>query len=282
MLAPAHAFLNSTVGGKLLNHGLRLPGKVSLPECPTTCAEFFSNLCYLLVNVIPDAMTTLKLSTAWQLAETEREISGRQDSMVESGLSHLDDWRTNLPLFTRSFVEFSFVLREKSTMRLCTVQIIVLFCTAFSIIGAPVASGATPFPYEAHVTADNIYLRSGPSGDYYPTSELSRGDRVEVYWQNEHGWLAVRPPKNSFSWLPSNALRLVEGEHLAEVVQAKIPARIGSFLSDHRNVAQVQLDPGAMVEVLAIVKDGDNRWYCLLYTSPSPRDGLLSRMPSSA
>ena len=25
-----------------------------------------------------------------------------------------------------------------------------------------------------------------------------------------------------------------------------------------------------------------NRWTCLLYTSPSPRDGLLSRMPSSA
>ena len=24
------------------------------------------------------------------------------------------------------------------------------------------------------------------------------------------------------------------------------------------------------------------RWHCLLYTSPSPRDGLLSRMPSSA
>ena len=23
-------------------------------------------------------------------------------------------------------------------------------------------------------------------------------------------------------------------------------------------------------------------WSCLLYTSPSPRDGLLSRMPSSA
>ena len=29
---------------------------------------------------------------------------------------------------------------------------------------------------------------------------------------------------------------------------------------------------------------GDNPvlWFCLLYTSPSPRDGLLSRMPSSA
>ena len=28
--------------------------------------------------------------------------------------------------------------------------------------------------------------------------------------------------------------------------------------------------------------EGINRNYCLLYTSPSPRDGLLSRMPSSA
>ena len=26
----------------------------------------------------------------------------------------------------------------------------------------------------------------------------------------------------------------------------------------------------------------DSPYYCLLYTSPSPRDGLLSRMPSSA
>ena len=26
----------------------------------------------------------------------------------------------------------------------------------------------------------------------------------------------------------------------------------------------------------------DADWHCLLYTSPSPRDGLLSRMPSSA
>ena len=29
-------------------------------------------------------------------------------------------------------------------------------------------------------------------------------------------------------------------------------------------------------------KSGDNWWLCLLYTSPSPRDATLSRMPSSA
>ena len=32
-----------------------------------------------------------------------------------------------------------------------------------------------------------------------------------------------------------------------------------------------------------IIEDKDIRTFiCLLYTSPSPRDGLLSRMPSSA
>ena len=47
------------------------------------------------------------------------------------------------------------------------------------------------------------------------------------------------------------------------------------------------IEPGSDVSVL---KKGDEVYYdksagfniCLLYTSPSPRDGLLSRMPSSA
>ena len=32
----------------------------------------------------------------------------------------------------------------------------------------------------------------------------------------------------------------------------------------------------------AVLEDGIRDKCCLLYTSPSPRDGLLSRMPSSA
>ena len=36
---------------------------------------------------------------------------------------------------------------------------------------------------------------------------------------------------------------------------------------------------GTVCHILQIIKTSDT---CLLYTSPSPRDGLLSRMPSSA
>ena len=42
-------------------------------------------------------------------------------------------------------------------------------------------------------------------------------------------------------------------------------------------------DAGASSDEPAVVIEVKNMAYtCLLYTSPSPRDGLLSRMPSSA
>ena len=40
-------------------------------------------------------------------------------------------------------------------------------------------------------------------------------------------------------------------------------------------LTQVSMDP-------ALIGVGIDNKSCLLYTSPSPRDGLLSRMPSSA
>ena len=42
-----------------------------------------------------------------------------------------------------------------------------------------------------------------------------------------------------------------------------------------------QMNPDASVKALAST-EVDISNVCLLYTSPSPRDGLLSRMPSSA
>ena len=49
------------------------------------------------------------------------------------------------------------------------------------------------------------------------------------------------------------------------------------FTSGEEIIARFISDDGAVINIqrpMALV--------CLLYTSPSPRDGLLSRMPSSA
>ena len=55
-------------------------------------------------------------------------------------------------------------------------------------------------------------------------------------------------------------LRVLEGEGLVMLVEGE----------DMRN------------RIVRLTESGAQRLACLLYTSPSPRDGLLSRMPSSA
>ena len=44
------------------------------------------------------------------------------------------------------------------------------------------------------------------------------------------------------------------------------------------NNAMAKAAKGGHVEIVKLCKE----WGCLLYTSPSPRDATLSRMPSSA
>ena len=53
-----------------------------------------------------------------------------------------------------------------------------------------------------------------------------------------------------------------------------------SLATNYDSVAQV--DDGSCVFDVIDDNQNDNNQNCLLYTSPSPRDGLLSRMPSSA
>ena len=65
----------------------------------------------------------------------------------------------------------------------------------------------------------------------------------------------------------------------ARVVTADLPgsgADLEADLSDPAGPAKLAEDAGA-IDVLV-----NNAGVCLLYTSPSPRDATLSRMPSSA
>ena len=66
-----------------------------------------------------------------------------------------------------------------------------------------------------------------------------------------------------------------------------IAKHIESFVKEKpgRTAATTDVKGNTMFTDLEEAKDNlhkDKKYSCLLYTSPSPRDGLLSRMPSSA
>jgi hypothetical protein len=122
-------------------------------------------------------------------------------------------------------------------------------------------------PYEARVVATGASVHSGPGDNFYPTDTLAQGDVVEVYQEKAGGWLAIRPPVNSYSWVAAAELKMRDGG-LAEVISDGVASRIGSRLSDKHNAAQVRLKKGEVVEVLDEEIIGDEKWYKI-----SPPDG---------
>ena len=63
---------------------------------------------------------------------------------------------------------------------------------------------------------------------------------------------------------------------------AGIPVPPGKIARTPEQAEAIAMEYGGNVVVKAQVHSGGRGKACLLYTSPSPRDGLLSRMPSSA
>jgi len=148
----------------------------------------------------------------------------------------------------------------------CFGRCLAVGCAAVAIhaLAARVQADPPEFPYTAYVSIDDAYVRSGPGKHYYPTDKLVRGDAVEVFRQDPGGWLAIRPPRKSFSWVPASMLQPTK-KHLAIVTGDRVASRVGSRIDDSRNVVQVRLERGEEVEILAaepLTINGQQELWC--------------------
>ena len=130
---------------------------------------------------------------------------------------------------------------------------------AAGILGLASTGQGDEFPYTATVNSADVFVRSGPGKNYYPTDKLSKGEKVEVYRLDPGGWCAIRRRrKASVGWRRgkfdpiSNDLALVNGD--------RVVARVGSALSSVRDVIQVRLDRGEKVEILESAKSTGGHW----------------------
>ena len=70
-----------------------------------------------------------------------------------------------------------------------------------------------------------------------------------------------------------------------QIMQAGTSGKISGIVLDEKNQPLVGCNVIIKNTMLGAATNLDGEYFilnCLLYTSPSPRDGLLSRMPSSA
>ena len=80
---------------------------------------------------------------------------------------------------------------------------------------------------------------------------------------------------------PDSKLNLIYTEKIG-AYQGRIKALRNTRAGNVEPVVDPNASPEEQKKSLARVQPNNNSSGCLLYTSPSPRDGLLSRMPSSA
>jgi hypothetical protein len=147
--------------------------------------------------------------------------------------------------------------------------------------------GEQTFPYKAYVGVDDVYVRSGPGQNYYPTDKLKRGQEVDVYRHDPGGWCAIRPVDGSFTWVAGRYLKPTSA-HLAVVTEDGVSARVGSRFSNIREVVQVRLQKGEVVEIIEAPPaaggstwfkiappSGEFRWVSAKYLDVNdPQDGL--------
>ena len=126
-----------------------------------------------------------------------------------------------------------------------------------SALASPAWSQIQKFPYEAVVQGDSVHVRAGPGMRYYPTGQLSFGNRVMVHRHDPGGWYMIAPPPGSFSWIEASLVEksdqqtgIVRVPPLEDGQVGQAVVRIGSELSDDCSWCSPPLSSGDLVDII--------------------------------
>lgn len=133
------------------------------------------------------------------------------------------------------------------------------------------------------VIASKAEIQSGPSQEFYPTAYAQRGLALEVYRKTHDGWLGVRPPDGSFSWVQAKDAYLLPGGKVIEVTAADAVSWIGTELGSAKQYRwQVALNRGEQLAVVGEAKIEDAEGNQALWYKVSPPAGEFRWIHESA
>lgn len=123
----------------------------------------------------------------------------------------------------------------------------------------------SPYPAEMAIVVPEVEVRSGPTREYYPTSKLTYGQRVIVLRESKDqpGWVAIKPPQGSFSWVNSKNVAAVDPRTGYVVDGNEVQVLPGSGLVNREpNVESARIKPGHLVVLLdRPMTVGQMTWY---------------------
>jgi uncharacterized protein YraI len=116
--------------------------------------------------------------------------------------------------------------------------------------GVSIADAQDRLPYHVVLRQGQVEVRSGPGASHYVTSHLSAGDSIEVYRESGDGWLGIRPPSGSFSWVQADRLASTSRDDVARVTRDDTICRVGSLVAEvEHHVGQVYLEKDERIQL---------------------------------
>ncbi|UCE59583.1 MAG: hypothetical protein JSU63_19335 [Phycisphaerales bacterium] len=107
---------------------------------------------------------------------------------------------------------------------------------------------------EGEVTANDVYVRSGPSMNHYTICKLGAGDRVKLLGQRGEWW-EILPPDQAYSLISGEYVDTVDNK--SGVVNGNnVRVRAGSMLNNNKYTVQTMLKKGAEVTIVGQEPDG--------------------------
>lgn len=132
-----------------------------------------------------------------------------------------------------------------------TIVIALMLVTSLAALTdqATAQSRTEKFPYDAIIADDEVYARSGPGKNYYPTNRLRQGDRVTVIRHDPGGWFMIDPPPSSFGWIRQEFVKR-EGDRGVVIGDGEVVVWTGTNFGDDHYVWQRRLAKGDEVEII--------------------------------
>ncbi len=146
---------------------------------------------------------------------------------------------------------------------------------------APEEIETPPFPYDAVITTDDVYIRSGPGTNFYHCGKFKKGDRVKVV-ARQFSWSRITPPAGSFSWISMQYVKIdAANPTVGTVTGDNVRVYAGSdFVKPlYSTTLQDKLSTGAKVKLLGEQLDdyykiapppGAYLWVSTNFTKPAP------------
>jgi len=138
-------------------------------------------------------------------------------------------------------------------------------------------------PKFAYIALPQVEARAGRSLDpkIYPTNLLRFRETIEVI-EEKDGWVGIKPPPGSFSWIDRAMVDPVAGSNTNYTVTGakSVPTRIGSAINGETmpTIEGVSLPKGSQVlSFWAPLKEGDKQWLKI-----EPPEGEVRWLPRDA